>query len=81
VLFAQERVQRLDLLDAGYERQLLLSSDRIAHRLSRGSIQHFTFASLFQNFLPMLRKAGVSDAMIRTIMVENPRRALSRPEP
>jgi phosphotriesterase-related protein len=67
------------LLEAGYERQLLFSSDRIAHRLSRGSSQHFTFASLFQRFLPMLRKAGIGEATIHTIMEENPRRVLPMP--
>jgi phosphotriesterase-related protein len=71
----------LALLEQGYERQMLLSSDRITHRLSRGSVQRFTLSSLVRNFLPALRKAGVGEKTIQAIMVENPRRALPMPEP
>lgn len=69
----------LALLEAGYERQLLFSTDRIAIRLAMPQRQRHTLASLTTKFLPMLHKAGVGDETVHTIMVENPRRALAIP--
>lgn len=71
----------LALLEAGYEEQLLLSTDRISHSLSRAETrQAFTYASLLTRFLPMLREAGVSEETLHNVMVENPRRLLSMPD-
>jgi len=70
----------LALLEKGYERQILFSTDRISQRLSAGGGQRFTFASILTKFLPMLRKAGVGEKTIHTIMVENPRRVLPMPD-
>ena len=69
----------LNLLKAGYERQLLFSSDRIVHDLSSRRQRHYTLSSLFRRFLPMLKEAGVEESTMRTIMVENPQRVLPMP--
>jgi phosphotriesterase-related protein len=69
----------LAMLEAGYERQVILSTDRIMQPLMRGTGQRFTAASLLKKFLPILRGAGVPEETIRTIMVDNPRRVLSMP--
>ena len=65
------------LVDAGYVDQILLSADFGSaasefHR-SGGS----GFGRTVTVFVPMLRKAGVSDAAIRRITVDNPRRFLA----
>ena len=68
--------QRVDLilrlLEKGHGRQILLGQDTarrrdLAGRGGRG------YAALVTSFLPRLRKAGVDDASIRTMTVENPR--------
>jgi predicted metal-dependent phosphotriesterase family hydrolase len=70
----------LNLLEHGYERQMIFATDRIMHFLSGGGAQEFTADQLISDFLPMLRTAGVGDDTINTIMVENPRRALAMPD-
>ncbi len=69
----------LELLEAGYERQLLFSTDRIAIRLAAPQRQRHTLADLVTRFLPKLKKAGVGEKTLHTIMVENPQRALAMP--
>lgn len=74
----EDQVRRvvLDLLEAGYTRQLLLSQDvgQAAELRSRGG-RGYTY--LAETFLPSLRAAGVSDETIHTITVQNPRRWLT----
>lgn len=67
----------LELLDAGLDRQLLLSLDTTNQRMLNygGSIG---LSYLKNTFLPRLEQAGVSPAAIRTITCENPARALGR---
>ena len=66
----------LDLIDAGYEDHILLSSDM-------GNPRHFKanwgngFSTVLVQFAPKLRFAGVPDRMIRKILVDNPRRFLA----
>jgi phosphotriesterase-related protein len=71
-----ERIIRL--LDAGFGRQLLLSHDRGWYDPSQpdSKPQHFTYLS--EVFLPKLSKAGVDDATIRQLTVDNPFRAFAR---
>jgi phosphotriesterase-related protein len=64
------------LIDAGYASQLLLSSDFASAR----SLKRDGGAGLAQTvtvFAPMLVAAGVSPAVVRTILNDNPRRFLA----
>ena len=65
-----------DLLAAGHVEQVLLSQD-VCHdsQLSHYGGNGYTY--LADAFLPKLRAAGASDAEIRTITVDNPRRLLT----
>jgi len=72
----QKVVRFLQLLEAGYEDNLLLSSDFAqAHNLKAnwGS----GFSSVIIQFVPKLRHAGVKDATLHKILVDNPRRFLA----
>jgi len=73
----RQKVARvLQLLEAGYEDHLLFSSDFAQpHNLKAnwGS----GFSSVVLQFVPKLRHAGVGDATLRKILVDNPRRFLA----
>ncbi len=73
----------LGLIGVGYESQLVLSHDTVACWLGRGMdlppelakrIENWTPTHVFKNIVPALKRAGVTDAKIHTMMVENPRR-------
>ncbi|MAW62458.1 MAG: hypothetical protein CL473_00600 [Acidobacteria bacterium] len=65
-----------DLLDAGLEDHILLSSDQ-------GNVRQFNryyghgWASVLMQFVPKLRYAGVPEDAIQKILVDNPRRFLA----
>jgi phosphotriesterase-related protein len=64
------------LLDAGLANRVLLSSDFASPRYLRkngGPGIDMTITT----FVPRLRRAGVDDVTLRTILVDNPRRVLS----
>jgi phosphotriesterase-related protein len=65
-----------ELLSRGHVERILLSQD-VCHdsQLRRYGGNGYTY--LAETFLPHLRSAGVSDAEIRTITVDNPRRLLT----
>jgi phosphotriesterase-related protein len=65
-----------ELLGRGHVERILLSQD-VCHdsQLRRYGGNGYTY--LAETFLPRLRAAGVSDAEIRTITVDNPRRLLT----
>jgi predicted metal-dependent phosphotriesterase family hydrolase len=65
-----------ELLTRGHVTQILLSQD-VCHdaQLTRYGGNGYTY--LTSNFLPSLRAAGVSDAEIETMTIENPRRLLT----
>jgi len=65
-----------DLLGRGHVDRLFLSQD-VCHdsQLSRYEGNGYTY--LTDTFLPRLRAAGVSDAEIETMTVQNPRRLLT----
>ncbi len=69
----EDQVRRvvLGLLEAGYTDRLLLSQDvgQVGELRSRGG-RGYTY--LAETFLPTLRVAGVSEATIETITVQNP---------
>jgi phosphotriesterase-related protein len=65
-----------ELLSRGHVERILLSQD-VCHD---SQLRHYGgngYTYLADTFLPRLRSAGVSDAEIRTITVDNPRRLLT----
>jgi phosphotriesterase-related protein len=70
-----------DLVCAALERdlgrQIILSSD-VARRTMLSPAGAPSYSAVFVEFLPLLRERGVSEDQIRTMMVENPARLLSR---
>jgi phosphotriesterase-related protein len=73
----------IGLIGVGYESQLVLSHDTVACWLGRGLdlppemaklVQNWTPTHVFKNIVPALKRAGVTEAKIHTMMVENPRR-------
>ena len=66
----------LSLLEAGFEDQVLLSSD-FSSAFDLKANWGGGFSSAVLNFVPKLRHAGVDEATIRKILVDNPRRFLA----
>jgi phosphotriesterase-related protein len=64
----------LAFLDAGYLDRLLLSSD---YNFTARSEARPGYGITLTVFAPKLRKAGVTDEMLRTITIDNPRRFLA----
>jgi phosphotriesterase-related protein len=66
----------LELLDRGHADRVLLSQD-VCHdsQLQRYDGNGYTY--LHEHFLPRLREAGVTDALIEQLTVINPRRVLT----
>ena len=71
-----EHIERL--LDAGLDKQLLLSHDRGWYDPSQPGARPQPFTYLSEVFLPKLRAAGVDDKTIRQLTVENPFNAFAR---
>ena len=70
----------VDLRRAGHLDKVLLSQDAGWYRVGEpggGPFRPYTF--LFDGFLPALRRAGLADAEVRTILVDNPARLLGLP--
>ena len=66
----------LALLDAGLEDFILLASD-FAHQQCLKSTWGAGYSTVVTIFVPKLRYAGVKEATIRRILVDNPRRFLA----
>jgi phosphotriesterase-related protein len=66
----------LSLLDAGFEDQVLLSSD-FSSPFDLKANWGGGYSSAVLNFVPKLRHAKVDEATIRKILVDNPRRFLA----
>ena len=64
----------LAFLEAGHVDRLLLSAD---YNFTARSDARPGYGVTLTVFVPKLRKAGVTDAMIRTITIDNPRRFLA----
>ena len=68
-------------LDAGFADRLLLSSDFPGWRGVKPWVPTLQEGTGWERtvtvFVPMLRKAGVSDVTLQTILVNNPRRFLA----
>ena len=65
-----------DLLEAGLEDHILLSSDQGNVRQFKRNYGH-GWASVLMQFVPKLRFAGVPEETIQKILVDNPRRFLA----
>jgi phosphotriesterase-related protein len=72
----------IGLLGVGYEKQIVLSHDSVWCWLGRGLdlppetaklIENWKPTHVFQNILPALKRAGVSEEKIRAMLVDNPR--------
>lgn len=66
------------MMDAGFEKQLLLSMDRGWYRVGEpggGKVNPYTY--LFGEFVPALEKAGFDAETIEQLTVKNPARAFS----
>lgn len=66
----------LRLLDKGHENRILLSLDTTNKRMRHYDGGSLGLDYLQVTFLPMLKKAGVSDSIIRKITIDNAARAL-----
>jgi len=76
----------IGLLGLGFADRILLSHDFIAYKMGREQIlpenirqlvANWSYAHVFRNIIPALKRAGVTDNQINMMMVENPRRLLS----
>ena len=72
-----ERVRIIQtLIKAGYAERILLSSS--ATGVAKGhDVKNLSFADVLICFVPQLREAGVTDAHIDTLLVQNPQRFLA----
>jgi len=77
----------IGLTGIGYADRIMISHDYIVHQPgstleSRKALKatgfNWSCEHIFQNILPALKKGGITDATIDTMMVENPRRLLAR---
>jgi predicted metal-dependent phosphotriesterase family hydrolase len=66
----------LDLIEAGFAAQILLSQD-VGPAAELGSRGGRGYTYLAERFLPALRDAGVDEATLESLTVENPRRWLT----
>jgi len=73
----------IGLIEKGYSDRIMISHDYIAHWLGRPLnipeealplIANWHPTHLFNNVIPALKKGGVTEEQINTILVENPRR-------
>ncbi len=88
-LFLPDKIRTatlIGLLGVGFEDRIMLSHDYIGCSSGRGGkmpeeglrpIANWSFVHIFRGIIPALQAAGVSEARIRTMMVDNPRRLLS----
>jgi phosphotriesterase-related protein len=74
--WARARKERLDhflgLLDKGHLAQLLVSADANCSPLGWPGVKGHTVNYLFEDLIPDLRAAGVDEATISTLLVDNP---------
>ncbi|CAN5740330.1 phosphotriesterase-related protein [soil metagenome] len=64
-----------DLISRGHVERLLLSHDRNRDHEMRYS-GHTGYCHIFEDFLPRLRRLGVTEAQVETMMIANPARIL-----
>jgi len=73
----------IGLIGLGYEKQIMLSHDSIIKWLGRefslpnsafSLVADWNMSHIFQNIIPALKKANITEKQISTILVDNPRR-------
>ncbi|MFH1031720.1 MAG: hypothetical protein V1767_04060 [Chloroflexota bacterium] len=64
------------MVEAGFAKNIVLSCSAIGYAIDVPQPKH-SFAHLLKTFVPKLKKAGISDSAINTMLVENPRRILA----
>lgn len=73
------RVRALvDLIGRGHAPQLLVSQD-VALKMDLRTYGGYGYDHILRDIVPALRRGGVSDGDIQTILVDNPRRVLTVP--
>ena len=72
-----QRLDRLDLLiEHGYAERLLISMDICTkHRLHRYGGHGYDH--ILENIVPWMRRRGTTEEVLRTLLVENPRRVFT----
>ena len=70
----------VEMIKAGYTEKILLSQD-VCTKLQLKHYGGSGYSYIVEYFLPYLKRLGVTDAQIHTIMVDNPRRVLTFVEP
>lgn len=68
-------VPLLKLLDAGYERQILLSQDAGWYEVGNPDPERKPYTYIITDFLPMLERYGFGRRLTDQLMVDNPARA------
>jgi phosphotriesterase-related protein len=68
----------VELLSQGYEKQIMLSHD-VCYKFFLKKYGGFGYSHIMEHILPTLRYYGVQEKQIRVMMIENPKRILSRP--
>jgi phosphotriesterase-related protein len=66
------------LIDAGYEKQILISHDRGWYDAGNPGFQPKPFTYISETFIPKLRQAGLSDTLITQLTHNNPFNAFAR---
>lgn len=66
----------VEMIKAGYIERVLLSQD-VCTKIQLKAYGGSGYSYIVEYFVPYLKQLGVTDAQIRTIMVENPRRVLT----
>lgn len=66
----------VDLIKAGYTDRILLSQD-VCTKVQLKAFGGAGYSFIQEQFIPYLKRLGVTDAQINIIMVENPKRALT----
>ena len=72
--------QIIQLIDLAFLDQILISHD-ICAKIRLARYGGTGYAHLLENIVPIMRQKGMSEEHVRTIMVENPKRAFSMIEP
>jgi predicted metal-dependent phosphotriesterase family hydrolase len=66
------------MMDQGFAERVLISQDAGWYHVGEpkgGTFRPYTF--VFANFVPSLRRAGISPAQMRSLLIDNPRKALA----
>jgi phosphotriesterase-related protein len=66
------------MIDGGFLSYTLISQDAGWYHVGEpGGGEYRSYSFVFESFIPMLRKAGVLEEDVRTLLLDNPRRALA----